>query len=1733
MSSSVLAVAQILVSFFIIVACIIIGILMIKHSIRIQSRSQRIKAYFVIIGGFVFGTGLFWPAIAHLYTEYLWFQHLNYASVFLKILFTRWWLFLMFAGIAAGFLGLNLLIANALCPVSREFRRWTRRRNLMVNLSAIAIILILSGAMGVPMMWLWEEYLLYRNQVTVGENEISTVEIDSGDVTAIMTGQARPRGLAFDENDNLYVAGSDQVFTFNPDTKIFATVASELSGPRGLAFDYTNGVLYVVESDTGEITEINLNTSPITVVPDIINKDLSRPMSIAYRDGVLYVAEADSGEISKISDLKTGEVTTLAKGLSRPMSIAFDQTGDLYVAETESGEISKVDVETGEVTPWVGDLNHPVNLTFGPDGMLYVAGMDSIYTIDPTSTDPNTTKSLLSAGLFRPMSLAFKNKKANEKEVTFKITEQSLENLSSEGVPNDVLNDLDSIKDQQFTGEDKFLDILNKTIGQLKNVEFKSLILEYAEKNEKESEKGKLYVAEWGRGQISTVDVENGNVTRLKTEFSRSVDIVFDQNSTMYVASDDEVFKVNEATGDFMRLAEKISHLGGLAYNKNENVLYVTSGNSIFRVDPNSGEYLQIAKGLSQPRGMAFDQRNNILYVAEFNSNKIIRIRDLSGRGDLKNVSETVILPKKERTQKAQEVLKKILREDEILSKKERKRRVEGILNAVLKGHESLQSESKRSRKKRKWLIEKFKSGVDMFNESVLAKENANRPLPDRMTEDELQRFKNIPSDDKEVLRSLSESPQNQRKRQQNKRRWLTQRFERGVNMFNKSVLEKENMQRARPDQLTVDEQNRLLNTSDDDRELLRSLEDLDRPMALALNRDGRYLYVVEWRIGAISKVNVENGIITKVAKGLSSPKDIILGEDGKELYVAESGSGEISAINPSTGSRKIVTSGLSSPTSLALTTRVRGDLEGNEELYIAESVDTDPFFNKEIGYYLFTLPFYKWVSIWAKVLMWITIIFTAWIYNYYYSRDPHTMKRARNAMFIHGTVFWIMLAGISYWRSKINTFQLLLHQRGGIWPSKVYGIGAADAQQVLAYKIFMLIVIGIAIVVLANAFWRKRWLWYAGATIWLASYVLIVWLYPNLYQRFRVTPTEREIEIPYLKHNINGTRKAYSLDKIKEHRFVKSIASVDLIRSHPEILSNIQMWDRHVLYKILKELESYREYYDFYTDADVDRYWVDGKYRQVMLAAREIYPEGLPTQNWINNQFVYTHGYGVSLIPVNEKTPEGKPIMWLGGIQPKSEPPGSPVYDYHELKITRPEIYYGEITKDFVFINTASEEFDYPQLSEAVGLEGNKYTRYDGSGGIPLGKGFRRYSFYWRFAKLNILLTRYLRDDSKVMFRRRIDERAKTAAPILKFDRDPFIVIGNSGRLWWVIDTYVTNSNYPYSEAHQHPKYGKFNYIRNAAVAITDAYNGDVNFYILDEHEPLIRTYRKIFPDLFKPKEDIPDGVASHLRFPDTFTYILAQKYTDYHVQNPVQFYDKSDSWNLPRETYYDDKSGTNIRIPMKPYYATLTLPGESKAEFVNMLPFTPPKRTLNMSAWLVARCDPPHYGEMVVYALPKGVSIDGPEQIEERIDAHPQISKDHSLWGQGDSRVLRGNLLVIPVENSLFYVEPVFLQSKKLPLLKQIIVAAEDKLAGEGTFDEALEKLFLVETPATGPGGLMQQGLNKLSDAKKSLSEGDIEKAQREIEEAVAIFATANDKVQQYKKPTEELLGSRVTSE
>ena len=1256
---SVLAIAQIIVSFIIVTVCVIMGILMIRRGIITKNKELRIKSYFTILGGCVFSTGIFWPAVLYLYTEHLWYEQLTYDSVFWKIINTHWWIFFEFALIAVGFMMLNVIIANRLCPLAKGFARWTKRGSLTVHITAAIFILILAALISAPMMLLWEDFLLYKEQVPVGKNEISIVDIEKKTVTALLTGQARPRGLAFGNNGTLYVAGSDQVFIFNRESGIFTTVVSELSGPRAIAIA-SNGQLYVAEADTGRVSIVR--GSPATLEPlELKNERLSRPMSVVFGEGeVLYVAEADSGEVSRI-DLNTGDVTTLAKDFSRPMSIAFDvnDKGLLYVAEAESGEISRLRLPYGpnadvEVHTMVQNLPRPIrSIVFDKDGFLYVAAGDEIYKIDASTLEPDKPKEedkeRLLSGLSNPMSLAF-------------------------------------------------------------------------------DAGGTLYVAEWGTGQISTVNTKNGNLERLPSEFARSVDLAFSDDGTMYVASDDEVFTADTTRRDFKILAKGLTHPKGLTVaTQPEKIIYVSKDDKVFKVDTSTGEYTALAKKLKKPRGLAYDEQRGILYVAEFGSDDIMKIEDLSGKGDLKRASESIILSKKQRKERAKSLLM-----DKMLIPKDNAEK----------------------------LLKRFEEGEDMFDEERLAEE------------------KYIPL-----------SPEEK-----------------------KSLLSEEYIQ---------------------DRELFKSLaEDLSGPMSVVLDKTGDNLYVAEWSTGEVSRVKVNTGIILKVASGLSSPKDLVYDSVKNLLYVAESGSGDISVINlnaePTT--KSILVGGLSSPTSLAF--------DRDKKLYMAESIDTDPIFNKDIGDYMFTYPIHKWVSVWIKALLWVTILFTAVMYNYYYRRDPQSMARARKASIIHFSVFWLMLLAVSIWRSRLNISELLLKQRYAPWASfssKVYGMGSADIQQTLSYNIFMFIVIAIAAVVVFNMFWHKRFLWYTAVSAWVAGYVLIVLLYPALYQRLKVDPNKKIIEIPYIKHNINGTRKAYSLDKIKEERFIKGIASLKLVKKHPEILKNVQLWDRHVLYLTLRELEAYRDYYNFDPDTDVDRYWVENEegkleYRQLMLAAREVYPEGLSSKDWINTRFIYTHGYGVVVVPVNMYTGEGMPVMWINEIPPVVR------QNFEFEKIRVPEIYFGELTKDYVFVKTRERELDYPQLSEEIGEEENKYTTYKGRGGILLGGGLRRLAFFWRFARLNVFLTKYLKEDSEVMFRRQIEERVRAAAPILKFDPDPFIVIGNSGKLWWVIDTYVINGNYPYSEPHKHPEYGRFNYIRNAAVTVVDAYNGDVNFYILEE---------------------------------------------------------------------------------------------------------------------------------------------------------------------------------------------------------------------------------------------------------------------------------------------------------
>ena len=786
---------------------------------------------------------------------------------------------------------------------------------------------------------------------------------------------------------------------------------------------------------------------------------------------------------------------------------------------------------------------------------------------------------------------------------------------------------------------------------------------------------------------------------------------------------------------------------------------------------------------------------------------------------------------------------------------------------------------------------------------------------------------------------------------------------------------------------------------------------------------------------------------------------------------------------------------------------------------------DKDPIFKKDVGFYLFSLRMIDFSSLWLKALVWITALLLLWFYNFYSNRDPQSFVRAKRGFLFHGTGLWIAALAVSIVRSQVGIWKTLYSTRG-----TVYGVGYAEAHaQIPAYKAHMVLLIALGIALLVNLKLRKRIIWIGAAGAWLLSYLIGIQLFPFLVHEFRVKPTERVLELEYLSHNIEMTRKAYGLDKIEEETgVVTELATLDLIRRNQEILRNVQLWDRRALHKTLSELQELRPYYSFY-DVDIDRYVVNGEYRQVMIAAREMNLERIPpyARTWVNKRLKYTHGYGVVVVPVNEFTPEGRPNYWVKDIPPIS--------GFPEFTITQPEIYFGEMTKEHIFVNTGEPELDYSIRAPGEEESENVYCVYKGRGGVPLGRGFRRLAFMWRFARLNVILSKYLQPQSRVMYRRLVLERVKALAPFLMFDRDPYIVVGRSGKLWWIIDAFTHSKRYPYSEPYPGPPKteaaraapdrnlkGKFNYIRNSVQAMIDAYNGDVYFFVRDETDPMVQVYKKIFPGMFRPQEEIPDGLIDHGRFPDILTLILARMYAVYHMRDPQVFYGQEDKWELPNELYY-----TKEKIEMVPYYAVVKLPGEDHVEFVNMIPFTPTAGKRNLIAWLVARCDAKYYGRLKAYILPKGTQIDGPEIVEDRIDQHPEMSKQLSLWDQGGSSVIRGNMLTIPVGNALFYVEPIYLQAKdaKMPELKQVVVAAGDRLAWGETFMEALQRVFIgqlveekpaQEKPKLTLKDLVATAWASLENYKKLVGEGKMREAADAFEQLEAALKALQQEVQ-----------------
>ncbi len=763
-------------------------------------------------------------------------------------------------------------------------------------------------------------------------------------------------------------------------------------------------------------------------------------------------------------------------------------------------------------------------------------------------------------------------------------------------------------------------------------------------------------------------------------------------------------------------------------------------------------------------------------------------------------------------------------------------------------------------------------------------------------------------------------------------------------------------------------------------------------------------------------------------------------------------------------------------------------------------AVESSLHFGMDRNFYLFSFPLHRWVSLWVEITLWVTCIVVGLLYNFYYRRDAHTMARVKRHIIFHGSALWILLLIVSGWRSYVNLWDKVYTKPLTNGLRTLHGLFYVDFHLAGATKIYCGALIGIAIVIVINIFWRKRLLWYVSGAIWGLSYVLLIQAYPlGLHvARMRVEPFLKEGR--YLQRHIEETRRAFDLDEIVRVDREPGTATLEMITENAEVKKNIQIWDRRVLYEALRETQI-KPHYNFHPYTDVDRYTVEGEYRQVLIAAREIDP-GTEITGWDRLKTdlrSFTHGYGVCVAPVNEFVGEGLPKLWV-----KDTPIDSA---YKELTVEYPQIYYGEMIRNYMIVNTdrdansAERRLD-PERDEGVTEtpeipEWMQHT-YTGDGGVSLGGWVRRLCFALRFDFIPILISEKLTPESRIMFRRRIGtrrndrlvkDRVSYIAPFLNYDPDPYIVINNK-QLYWIIDFYVTSRYYPNaqmyvddktqltdSELYEEPDFDTFNYIRNAGVAVVNAYTGAVDFYAIkkdEEDETVMRTYQKAFPNLFKSLSEMPDGLAAHLRYPDYLTRIQARLYGDYYRQ-ASGFYDNTNPWSIPKEAYYSSQADQE----MMPYYAMLKLPGEEKVEFVNVIPFAPRDREKQLKAWMVARCDQPHYGERIVYVLPENAGIAGPTQVEDDIN---KKTGDQQRGWQAANDVIRGNLLIIPIEDALFYLEAIYLQAKKpegedddkprRPKLEMVVLKAgsnELEAVQAQTFDEALNMLLL-GIPANG---------------------------------------------------------------
>ena len=712
----------------------------------------------------------------------------------------------------------------------------------------------------------------------------------------------------------------------------------------------------------------------------------------------------------------------------------------------------------------------------------------------------------------------------------------------------------------------------------------------------------------------------------------------------------------------------------------------------------------------------------------------------------------------------------------------------------------------------------------------------------------------------------------------------------------------------------------------------------------------------------------------------------------------------------------------------------------------------TDPIFGRDIAFYVFSLPFYSFIKEMAMVLIVLTIIVVGVIYFIAsgVSSFSEVKVKLSNRAKSHITVLLSIFLLLKAWDYRLAMYELLYSSRGVAFGASYTDINA----NLLGLRILFVIAIAVAIGLLVSLFRKNYKLLAWGLGIWLVTSFIFGSVYPGFVQRFQVEPNEIARERQYINYNIESTLEAYDLSDIKTTDFaVENGLTLEELEENDEIIKNIRLWDHRPLLTTYNQIQTLRQYYDF-QNIDVDRYTIDGEYRQVMLGAREMNQDLLPgqAQTWINRKLKYTHGYGVSMSPVNMVTDQGLPEFFMKDI---------PTQVDVDIDLDNAAIYYGEKTDEYVIANTDSTEFHYPKGDE------NVFINYDGTGGVPMGNFIKKSIFALRFSNLKFLLNDDINFDSKIMYHRNIKERVRRVAPFLQYDSDPYLVV-TQGRLFWIQDAYTTTDRYPYSE----PVRGVGNYIRNSVKIVIDAYNGDMDFYVVDDEDPIAKTYQKIFPEIFVDGEEMPEEIRNHIRYPKDLFRIQAQLYSTYHMRDPVVFYNKEDLWNIPNENY----AGSSIK--MEPYYITSKLPGNSDLEFILMLPFTPANRN-NMISWIAGRSDGENYGELVEYQFPKDTLVFGPSQIESRIDQDAEISQQLSLWSQRGSRVIRGNLIVYPIENSILYVEPIYLQAEasEIPEMKRVVVSYAGQIEMDVTLEGALAKIFGVaqeeETAEEVPAG------------------------------------------------------------